>query len=881
MGQVFRARDTRLGRDVALKLLGSGLAADPDRLRRFEREAKTLATLNHPHIAQIYGVETMAADGRDTPAIVMELVEGRTLQDVIAVALDLPDALSIATQMADALEAAHDAGIVHRDLKPANVIVRPDGVVKVLDFGLAKVPGASADGIESDAPTVTSPAMTQAGVILGTAAYMSPEQARGRVADRRADIWAFGAVLFEMLTGERLFAGETVTEVLAAVLKDPVRLDRLPPGVPASLRQLISRCLERDPRMRLRDIGEARIALRGLQSGDRVAAVVDRSQPETSFTRSRRPAVVALGALGLAALAAYVAWQAKPADSIPVRRFQLPAVMASATTFAISPDGSRVAYVEQGHLFVHTLATAGTVDLGIVSPQTEGLLWSPDSHRLAYSAESDLRIVPAAGGSPFTVCRIPGSGRLTKGWWHDDGTIYFAVWRESLYRAPASGGAPTRITAILPETEIDFHSVAVLPDDQLIVTTHLRGQDAVRMDLVKGEARTRLADDLDIDIVRFRAPDELLFVRRRVNPGVWVVPFNGGRIDLTQARLLEADARDFSVSAEGTLVSSLPARERRELVWVAHGFAPAGPGATTSTRSIAQIPGATFEPALPSLALSPDGRRAAFSTRGADGGDEYLVRDLATGRDTRIPPPKASTGVSTGGRIAWTAAGRLLYPAGGVEALQIYDWPADGSATGRPLVSGVAAQMTPDGREILFTRDERSHFRLYRAPIKSDGTAGDAAPVFPAADDPNARHFDLSPDGRLLAFTDSEPVNNRLNIFVTTWPDLRERQQVTIEGGTWPRFSGGGRRLFYAGGGRTTSVGVTRGELRVVAVGVSPLSVGTSRLLMVDDDPNAPNLNSFAAAKDDRLLMARIAALSPGDAARMVLLQNWPAAARR
>jgi serine/threonine-protein kinase len=887
MGEVYRARDTRLGRDVALKLLPPALSADPDRLRRFEREAKTLAALNHPHIAQIYGVETMAAGGRETSAIVMEFVAGRTLGGVIAAAsqgLTIEDAQPIATQIAVALEAAHDAGIVHRDLKPANVIVRDDGVVKVLDFGLAKSTAEGTEGTEgTEAQTMTSPAMTQAGMILGTAAYMSPEQAKGRAADKRADIWAFGAVFFEMLTGERLFAGETVQEVVAAVLKDPLRLDRLPTGTPAAVRQLIIRCLERDPRMRLRDIGEARIALSAVPAGDGGAPALEPARPDASSAGGRRAALGAIAALVLAAVAAYVAWQAKPSASIPVRRFELPAAMAPAPIFAISPDGSRIAYAAQGHLFLHTLATAATADLGVVPVPTEGLMWSPDGRRLAYSAESDLRITPAEGGPPFTVCRIPGGGRLTRGWWHDDGTIYFAVFRESLYRVPALGGPPARVTAIAPEKEIDFHSVAVLPDGRLIVTTHLRGEDAVRLDLVDGDARAPLADDPDIDVARFRAPDELLFVRVRRNPGVWVVPFGGGRTDLTRATLLEAGARDFSVSSEGTLVSFVPPRERRELVWVAHASALLGPGKTASTRSIATMLGAPFE-AAPSLglALSPDGRRAAFATRAADGGEEYFVRDLATGRDTRVPAPKTSTSVSTGGLIAWTPVGRLLYPAGGVEALQIYDWPADGSASGRPLVGGVTAQMTPKGTEILFSRDERSRYRLYRAPIRPDGTAGDAVPVFPATDDPNVRHFDLSPDGTLLAFTDIEPVTNRLNIFVTTWPDMRERQQVTTEGGVWPRFSKDSRRVFYRSGGRATSAGVTRGELRVVAITTAPLSAGASTLLMIDGEPGTPNLNSgFAVGADDRLLMMRVAPQSPGDAARMVLLQNWRAAAGR
>jgi dipeptidyl aminopeptidase/acylaminoacyl peptidase len=892
MGSVFRARDTRLGRDVALKLLPAALAADPDRLRRFEREAKALAALNHPNIAQIYGVESVSANGREMPVIVMELVQGRTLGAVIATAgdtasrgdasrgLGVEDALPIARQIADALEAAHDAGIVHRDLKPANVIVRDDGVVKVLDFGLARTgqDRSDPDPLETDAMTITSPAMTQAGVILGTAAYMSPEQARGRVADRRADIWAFGAVLFEMLSGQRLFAGETVTEVLAAVLKDPVRLDRLPPAIPAPLRQLLSRCLDRDPRMRLRDIGEARIALAGIQadvSPDPVEALPVRN---AAPARTRRAALGAIAAIAFAAVAAYVAWQAKPSASIPVRRFDLPAAMATATIYAISPDGRRIAYVAQGHLFVHALTTAVTTDLGTVPMQTEGLHWSPDGRRLAYSAESDLRIVPAEGGAPFTVCRIPGSGRMLDGWWDHDGTIYLAVWRESLYRVPASGGTPTLVTAIAPDQEIDFHSVAALPGGRMIVTTHLRGQDAMRLDLVDGGTRTPLADDPDINAVEFLAPDQLLFVRVRRNAGAWVVAYSGsGRVDLTRATLLEPGAEEFTVSREGTLVSTVPARDRRELVWVAHG----APAAATSTRSTTTLPGTSFQAGvLPSIAISPDGRRAAFSVRGADGGEEFVVRELATGRDTRIPSPRASTGVPTGGRISWTPAGRLLLPAGGVEAVQVYDWAADGSATGRPLVRGLAAQMTADGRELLFTPDERSHLRLYKAPIRADGTAGDAVPVFSGADNPNVRFFELSPDGKLLVFSDSERVTGRHNLFVTTWPDLRVRQQLTTEGGTWPRFSRDSGRLFYATGSRTAT-GATRGELRVVGVTASPFSIGTSRLLMQDDEPGAPNLASFAVGSDDRLLMKRVAPQLPGDAARMVLLQNWRAAAGR
>ena len=262
MGEVWRARDTDLGRQVAIKVLPDAFAHDADRLVRFEREAKTLAALNHPNIASIYGLEK--ADG--IRALVMELVNGQTLADRIAMgAMHLSDALPIASQIAEALEAAHDKGIVHRDLKPSNVKITPDGIVKVLDFGLAKAmapDGSTATSDLANSPTLTSPA-TQLGMILGTASYMSPEQAQGRTVDRRTDIWAFGVVLFEMLSGKRLFDGETVTEKIAAVIKDPMRLERLPAETPPALRKLIERCLERDSKLRLRDIGEARIALQG------------------------------------------------------------------------------------------------------------------------------------------------------------------------------------------------------------------------------------------------------------------------------------------------------------------------------------------------------------------------------------------------------------------------------------------------------------------------------------------------------------------------------------------------------------------------------------------------------------------------------------------
>jgi dipeptidyl aminopeptidase/acylaminoacyl peptidase len=584
--------------------------------------------------------------------------------------------------------------------------------------------------------------------------------------------------------------------------------------------------------------------------------------------------------MGVAAVAAVLAWHAKPDATIPVRRFDLPAAIARGAGFSIAPDGTRIAYIADGHVWVHTLRTAGTHDVGTVSRDTVAVFWSPDGQRLAYSSDSTLRVVPAAGGAAFTVCRVPGSGRLLDGVWRDDGTIAFVVWREHAYRVPESGGTPAVVSAIDPDTEIDFHAITALPGDRFVVTTHLRGQDAARLDLVDGTSRTPLADDLDIDFVRFRPPDRLLFLRLRTNAGVWVVPFGGGRPDLTTARLIQPGANGrFDISQDGTLVARFPPVERRELVWVSAREA-AGDRAAGTPYAVESVPGQPFESLSSPVALAPDGRRAVVTIRPASGKEEFFVRDLVTGADTALAPPVGPTGVVTGAAISWTPAGRLLYPAGGVEALQVYDWPADGSRGGRALVAGVAARMTRDGRTLLFARDERARMRLYRAELRADGSVGPPDPVFAGSDAPVVRWFDVSPDGEVLAFTITDPVTSRLDVFVATYPGLKERRQVTSGGGAQPRFSRDGRRLYFLSGALTQGT-LARGRLEVVAVETGPLAVGPRRTLLTEEAaPGAPTVAGFDVAADGRLLMTRVLPAAPGDGARIVLLQNWPLSVR-
>jgi predicted Ser/Thr protein kinase len=865
MGQVYRARDTKLDRDVALKVLPESFASDPERLRRFEREAKTLASLNHANIAQIYGI--VDADGRQ--AIVMELVAGRTLDAVIQADADrwgtgvpVTDAVAIASQIAEALETAHEAGIVHRDLKPANVMVRDDGVVKVLDFGLARPADTTAAAFSS--PTMLSPAMTGHGVILGTASYMSPEQAKGRPADKRSDIWAFGVVLHEMLTGKPLFGGETVTEVIAAVLKDTPNLDAVPASTPLALRRLLERCLERDPRLRLRDIGEARIALARLY-GATADGPTGQNAPDRTRRSPIRALAYALGTVAVAAAAGVAAWIAKPGGTpVPIRRFELPRPIAESSSFALAPDGSRIAYVHRGHLYVHALDSGIANDLVAIPPSANTVFWSPDSRTIGLTVDASLKTIPASGGALFTVCKVPASGLVMTSRWQPDNTILFAVWRDSLYRVSASGGTPELHAAIDAATEVDFHSIATLPGNRLAVTTHVRGDDGARLDVIAGGRRTPLASTRDINSVRFQSPDKLLFLRIGVNAGVWVAPL-AASVDLTRATLLEPGAIDFDAATDGTLVAYFLPKDRRELIWV------------TRRGEITALAGLPFETGTGDIALSPDHRRAVLSVRAADLTAHFVVRDLTTGSDTPIPAPEAVTVMTSSATVSWTPAQRLLYAAGGIESWRIHDWPSDGSTGGRVLADGLGAVMVADGSQVLFLRDERGATRLFRAPVKTDGSLGPAAPVFGERDGQRVRTFDVSPDGRLLAFTTTNSDTQQLNVILTTLPDLGERRQVTSSGGNRPRFSRDGRELYFLSGQRD-SAGRTRGQLNVVSIRTSPLTIGVPETVLEAGENGRPAISGFDIAADGRLLMTRKAPAAPGDEGRAVLRQNWMAA---
>ena len=473
MGEVYRARDTRLQRDVALKMLPEAFASDPERLARFEREARTLASLNHPHIASVHGFE----ESGGLHALVMELVEGPTLAERIAPGpMPIDEAVPVAMQIADALEAAHEQGIVHRDLKPANIKVRDDGTVKVLDFGLAKLTGAGGTGGTSRAvgtgelsqsPTITTPAMTQIGVILGTAAYMSPEQAKGREADKRSDLWAFGAVLYEMLTGRRAFDGEDTSDTLASVLKSDPDFTRLPAETPRALRTLLQRCLTRDRRLRVSDASAVKFVLSELGN------LVESGTASGSLPRARRQWVLPVAATVLTAVAFGAGvWALRSTPPQPVvARFS---IVPDGPTFtgapfqlvAVSPDGTRLAFTADRRIYVRSIGEseprAVTEEISANNP-----VFAPDGESIVFTTPSEggpaLRRVAVGGGTVSTVATLAGIPSLSGISWGKDGILIAVPGSGAgIVRVNPDGGVPERVVAVGANEA--FHGPQMLPD---------------------------------------------------------------------------------------------------------------------------------------------------------------------------------------------------------------------------------------------------------------------------------------------------------------------------------------------------------------------------------------------------------------------------------
>ena len=804
MGEVYRARDMRLKRDVAIKVLPPHVAGDRERLARFEREAQTLAALSHPHIATIFGLE-FGPDGVHT--LVMELVEGRTLQELIDGArgsLPLLDTLTIARQTAEALEAAHEKGIVHRDLKPANIKLTPEGKVKVLDFGLAKA--FAADSGEPDprnSPTL-SLAATRAGVILGTAAYMSPEQARGRPLDKRTDIWAFGCVLYEMLAGRPAFGGDNITDTLASVVSHDPDWSALPPATPPRVQQLLRRCLERDRTRRLRDIGDARIDMEDT-----------RDLPVSLATRPpRRGALIPLlvGVLAGSVVAGVSVWRLtrEPAATrAPLMRFSQPLPPGETlggpwlgTLVELSPDGTHLVYTAQrsgnSQLYLRRMDQLQAQPI----PGTDagyGAFFSPDGQSLGFAAQGKLKRVPLSGGSPTTVCQ---ARMLGGGSWGPDGSIIFNdVIGAGLVRVPASGGSPQALTTLARGENI--HSWPdILPGGKAVVFTVSRGSggdDAnssiVVQSLEDGRRRTLIERSAQ---ARYAA-GYLVFVRA---DRLHAVPFDADRLEVTgpvvslvdDLRLVAGGfSANFSVSRTGSLVYTQNIRGgNRSLVWVdrqgAAVVTPAPPRAYWQPQIIPHVSGA-------------DGRRIALMISGDN--PDIWIYEQARGAVTRltVEPGEDETPLWSpdGSRIAYTSQ-----RSGQKRAIHVR--PADGSGAETLLGSSDyhvhLTSWAPDGKTIAYQESHPSTgWDIWLLPLEGDRKPG---PLLNTEFDETSAVF--SPDGRWLAYASTQ--SGRNEVYVQPYPGPGARTQISTDGGISPLWSRNGRELFYRAGERIMAISI-------------------------------------------------------------------------
>ena len=827
MGEVYRAHDTKLGRDVALKILPDAFASDPDRLARFQREAKTLASLNHPNIGGIYGLEESGA----ATALVMELVEGETLAEKIEQrstpksrgwGLPLDEALPIAKQIAEALEAAHEQGIIHRDLKPANIKVRPDGTVKVLDFGLAKLadPAVSSTVHATMSPTLSRHA-TMAGVILGTAAYMAPEQARGKTVDKRADVWAFGCVLFEMLTGTRAFPGDDLTDTIAAVVRAEPDWRALPLPTPVGLRRLLTRCLKKDPKARMRDIGEARQQIEDLLSSapeEMSTASGSGSEPVAATRRWTVAAASVTLLVGATALGTWALTRAPLAKLQPMRLVIVPPaaqplrIQGADRDLALSPDGTHLVYVSRdGQLMARPIDQLDAVPLGGIT-DARSPFFSPDSRWVGVFTggvlgnAGELKKVSIAGGPALPLCRYQGAPR--GGSWGPDDTIVFATndSNSGLFRVSAAGGEPTVLTT--PDAahgEADHIFPSLLPGGRAVLFT-IRAPDGTTqvavLDLITGQRTT---------LIRAGSQAEYVGPSTRAEQAGYLVYALAGTLRAVRfdprTRTVESDpvpvveqvvtqpngAADFSISRQGTLVY-IPGVGKREtphsLVWVTrHG----------QVTPITAPPRAYLSPRL-----SPDGARVALALDGQDG---IWIWDLARKTLTRLTDTPAFYSDPV-----WTPDGRRVIFAKSLGGIPNLFWrAADNIGTVERLTTSPNAQVptavAPDGtrlivREIVPTTGGDLRVLRLDRPLARPATAAPPPADARRQTEPllqtmfNESRGEISPDGHWLVYESND--SGPFQISVRPFPDVDSaRWTISTSGGTRPVWARSGRELFY------------------------------------------------------------------------------------
>ncbi len=783
MGEVYQARDTKLGRDVAIKVLPEVFAHDPQRLSRFQREAKLLASLNHPNIATIHGLE----ESNGTHYLVMELVPGETLRERVARegALPVQEALGIARQIADALEAAHEKSIIHRDLKPANVKVTPEGKVKVLDFGLAKAFAGEESGSDpSNSPTLSQAATLQ-GVILGTAAYMSPEQARGKAVDKRTDIWAFGCVLYELLTGKQAFHGEDITDILAAVVRAEPEWSRLPESTPPSIRALLRRCLQKDKVLRMRDAGDACIEIH-----EALAAPKDAGETHGApASRSKWPWAVAAILAALLGVALPGWWHAtRPIQQKlqPLVRLDVdlgPDVSLGSPYGAeeiLSPDGTRLVYVSQGRLFTRRLDQPSATELA----GTQGAnapFFSPDGQWVAFFAQGKLKKISVEGGVAIPLC---DANNPRGGSWGEDGDIIAELVNTSgLSRIPSAGGAPTPVTE-LQSGEATHRWPQILPGGKAVLfTAHTatEGFDTANIEVMSLADHHTKTLQRGGTFGRYLPSGHLIYVNRGT---LFAVPFDLDRLEVRGAPAPVLDqvgynagngSAQFDFSQTGTLIyrSGGAGGGLLTVQWL---------DAAGKTQPLLAKPDVYVRPSL-----SPDGNRLAIST------SDIWVYEWQRDTMTRLTfGPAVST------YPLWSPDGRyILFQASG----GMFWTRSDGAGKPQPLTQSKNTQLpwsfTADGKRLAFDEiNPENGFDLWTMPLESDAAGLRAGKPEPFLQSPfNERQGSFSPDGRWLAYASDE--SGSFQVYVRAFPDKGGKWQISNSGGVNPVWSHNGRDLFF------------------------------------------------------------------------------------
>jgi len=873
MGEVYRAKDTRLDREVAIKVLPDAFARDPERIARFQREAKLLASLNHPHIAAVHGFEEV--EGKRF--LVMELVEGATLADRLHDgAIPVEGALTIGRQIAEALEAAHERGIIHRDLKPANVKIMPDGAVKVLDFGLAK---AMTDELSpsqmAHSPTITAK-HTRPGVVLGTAAYMSPEQARGKPVDKRTDIWSFGVVLYEALCGRRPFEGETATDLVARILEREPDWSTLPRETPPIVQLLLRRCLAKDRNKRLHDIADARIDLEQaiadptssmLRLGDAAISAADARIRRGVWRRTLPWVLTGMFAVALAMMGVSF-WRATRPTPKPVVHLEVvvagkaPTFDLGTPTMAISPDGKRLVYlVATGatrYLYLRTLdQLEGTLLAG--TEEAYNPFFSPDGHWVAFFTDKKLKKVSVSGGAPLILCDVTDGG--LGGTWGTDGTIVFAPnYAGGLWRVSAAGGKAEEITKPDGENKKASHCwPRFLPDGKAVIFTVSGGgvsdfNDAT-IELLSLETKQRRTLHPGGSYGRYVPSGHLVFVQKET---LFAAPFDLEGLELTRpptpvlqsiAFVAYMGAADYDFSQTGTLVyrREEPLSRLSTLVWVDRQ------GAITP---LVDTPRDYWHPAL-----APDGKHLAvvISAENNENSGYVWTYDIERESFTRLT---SDDGVYPS--PVWTPDGQRVAYASGMdqESLGILWKPADGAGEAERLTDSSSNQWprswSPDGKVLVFTTwDEKTYGDIWFLRLE-----GDRKPEVFLQTPSSELAAQFSPDGRWLAYRSNE--SGKFEIFVRPFPGGDRKWQISNGGGWNARWSADGKELFYLQDKTMMAVAVS-------AEGAS-FSADKPRKLF-----EAPSLWSFDVAPDGQRFVMVKSAEEEKDADRthLTFVFNW------